>query len=455
LTLPSPIVGRTVHYGFSVNSMENGVAVAMLKGAWGNIALWQQQPSSGTLGSYYNELAQLYFPFTLSNVITRSFEHSNSTKHYEDALAPGSSRTYRYFIRFGPSDVTAETLAPEAFENFRQVFPPTLNWPDRRPIGNWFISEGTKRSAINPRGYAWNPLLNASDPTQFRSTMLSQANNVVTRMNTITPRPQGLIVWDLEGQEFNHAFTYVGAPETLPAIAPEMDAIADEFFAVFRNAGYRVGITLRPMKFGVGTALPRECRAESNNYAFADKFIKLDAVFPFRGYVCSETNTWMPSNIHDQTRTDHDEELVDILRKRISYAVTRWGVSIFYIDSNIWGGGGPMGHTLLRKLHQEFPNVLLIPEWENEFYYGTTAPYNQANMGVLRTSDGIRQLYPDAFSVINIADGNLEDPARRAVVVEGVKNGDILLFRAWTPVPEVPIMQSIYADAAALKAAGK
>ena len=114
-----------------------------------------------------------------------------------------------------------------------------------------------------------------------------------------------------------------------------------------------------------------------------------------------------------------------------------------------------MGHTLLRKLHQEFPNVLLIPEWENEFYYGTTAPYNQANMGVLRTSDGIRQLYPDAFSVINIADGNLEDPARRAVVVEGVKNGDILLFRAWTPVPEVPIMQSIYADAAALKAAGK
>ncbi|MCX6595970.1 MAG: Ig-like domain-containing protein [Acidobacteria bacterium] len=454
LTLPSPIVGRTLHYGISINpTTADGLTVGLLKGTWGSVALWQQLPSSGTLGSYYNEINQLYFPFTLSNQTARSFESSAKQKVNEDPIPPRSSRTYSYFIRFGPAEATAQSLAPEAFDNYRAVFPSLLNWPDRRPIGNWFISEGSKRSRTNPRGYAWDPLLNVSDPATFRSTMLSQANGVISRMNAVNPRPQGLIVWDLEGQEFDHAFTYVGAPETLPAIAPEMDAIADDFFALFRNAGYRVGITLRPMKFGVGNIPPKDCRAESSNYPFSDKFIKLDAPYPLRGYVCSAPHTWTQANLYDQTRTDQDEELFNLLKKRISYAATRWGVTLFYIDSNIWGGGGPLAHTMFRALQQEFPNVLMIPEWENAQYYGATAPYNQANMDVLRTNDSIRELYPDAFSVINIADGRLEDVARRAAVVEGVKNGDILLYRAWWPAPEVSLMQSIYADAAVLKAA--
>ena len=51
----------------------------------------------------------------------------------------------------------------------------------------------------------------------------------VSQMNALPVRPQGIIVWDLEGQEFIHPTTYIGDPRALGAgYAPEMNAIADE-----------------------------------------------------------------------------------------------------------------------------------------------------------------------------------------------------------------------------------
>ncbi len=450
LTVPGPITGRELHNTFYLNTVQaEGTPVGLLNGTWGSVALWPQLPSMATLAAAYNGVDQVNFSFTLSNYSQRSFEGTSVMKYYEDAIAPGANRTYRFFIRFGAANANVAELVPDALEGLRTALPPVVNWPDRRPIGNWFVAEGSRKSALNPRGYLWDPQLNVSNAETFRHVMLAKANEVISNMNAVIPRPQGLIVWDVEGQEFDHAFTYVGAPDMLPLLSPEMNGVADEFFAAFRNAGYRIGVTLRPMKFGVGNTLPSQCRYDTQ-YGFSDKFIKLNAPVPFRGYRCSAPNTWIQAPLGDQTRTDDDAEMYTLLKTRIAYAKNRWGASIFYVDSNIWGGGSALGHSIFRQLQGDFPDVLLIPEWETPYYYGATAPYNQANMGVLQTSKAVRELYPNAFSVINIADGNVGDPGRRPAVVEGVKNGDILLYRAWwKDAPEIPLMQSIYAEAAA------
>jgi hypothetical protein len=449
-SLPGTVTNQILNIGPTVNQFE-GAPVQVLSGDWGSVALWQDYPTQATISSHYNNTTQTVFPFTLRNYSQRIFERSPKLKYYEDAIGPNESRVFSYYVRFGGPDDTVTSLAPDALEAYRSAFPHLLNWPDRRPIGNWMMANGVRRSVLNPRGYFGDPTLDVRDTSRLLQRAMIRTQEVINQMNSMTTRPQGVIVWDLEGEEFHHAFTYVGAPNTLPQLAPEMDAVADSIFSALRNAGYRVGVTLRPMKFGTGTQLPATCRTDVR-YDFREKFIKLDAPFPYRGYVCTATDTWTsaPANHpYDQMRTDDDNEIVSILRERIAYAKNRWGATLFYIDSNIWGAGGPVHHTIFRTLAQEFPDVLLMPEWEDNFYFGSTAPYNQANMGVYQTGSRAKRLYPEAFSLINMADADMTDPAKRSQVVNGVKNGDILLFRAWWSAPEIKTVESIYAEAAA------
>jgi hypothetical protein len=294
--------------------------------------------------------------------------------------------------------------------------------------------------------------MDVSNPSNFRTAVLAQANAIIGRMNAMTPKPQGIIVWDLEGQEFVHAFTYVGYPNNLPVLAPEMDAVADELFSTLRAAGYRIGMTLRPQQFGTGTTLPSTC-VNSSNYNQSDKFIKLDAAPPYRGYVCTAPNTWTVapmSQPYEQTYTDDDGTLLANLENKIAYARSRWNATLFYIDSTVWVNGGAMYASIFRTLAQEFPDVLLIPEEQNDYTYGTAAPYDQANMGVYQTPASAKNVYPSAFSVINAADADFANSTVMQGLVNGVSNGDLLLFRAFTAAPEIPFVQSIYAAAASL-----
>ena len=63
-----------------------------------------------------------------------------------------------------------------------------------------------------------------------------------------TANAQGAIVWDIEGQEYPHKTTYIGAPQMIEALAPEMSDAVDAFFTSFRTAGLRVGVTVRPQR---------------------------------------------------------------------------------------------------------------------------------------------------------------------------------------------------------------
>jgi hypothetical protein len=213
---------------------------------------------------------------------------------------------------------------------------------------------------------------------------------------------QGMVLWDVEGEEFKHAITYIGDPRLLPSLAPEMDEFADAYFAKFRDAGFRVGLCVRPQVF---------------------------------------TKT--------SGRTPEQRETVDpakILIDKIAYARKRWDATLFYIDSN-GAPNSPLDPDVFRKVVEQFPDVLLIPEHANLQYYAYSAPLRYLSRGTAVTPNQVRSVYPKAFSLINTTDGPIDD--RYADLVSAVSHGDVLLYRAWYKDPANAKLKLIYEAAQA------
>ena len=210
------------------------------KGTWGSAEIWPGDYSSPTgLGTYYGASAQTAFPISFSNFSANQIGH-----YYEDPIAPGTTKTYTTYFRFGSAADTPTSLAPEAYSSLRQAYPYLVNWPDRRPVARVILANtiGNGPSPTNPRGYFGEAAFDVSNQANFNSRMLGWADSMVITLNAMNPKPQGIMVWDLEGQEFYQYFSYVGYPNKLHDLAPEMDVVADAFFAKFRNAGYKIGI---------------------------------------------------------------------------------------------------------------------------------------------------------------------------------------------------------------------
>jgi hypothetical protein len=440
MNLPGPATQYNNNIPIDVNQY-NGNPVQFLSGTWGSVAVWQSgYPVASDLHSDYGSATQTAF----TNSLSTSTSYGPRTYYLE--TAPGQTSTLTEIIRFGSSTDSAATLAPEAYSEYRTAFPDLVNWPDRRPIANWFISDSGHASARNPRGYLWDPTIDVSQAANFQSRVLSAANNTISILNGMSVKPQGIIIWDLEGQEFKQPFTYVGYPNQLPNLAPEMDAVADALFNKLTAAGYRVGVTVRPHHFGTGTTLPSACTTDSN-YDLWDKFILLNAAYPYRGYQCWAANTWAPASANGpsaQTTTQDYNQALNLLQQKITYAHNRWGATLFYIDTSIWEGGAPLDVSIFRTLAAQFPDSLFIPEITNAADYGATAPYNWSG-GNWNNANRARTLYPGAFQVMNVADVDLV--ANYNAILQLVEAGDILLFRGWWTAPEIPGVQQIYAAA--------
>ncbi len=442
--LPGPANQYNNNIPFEVNQY-NGQPAALLSGNWGSVALWQSgYPTAADLRSDYGSATQTSFANILSTTTTSCGPNPCSLE-----VPPGQSRSMTQYIRFGSSSETAFSLAPDAYAEYRSAIPNLVNWPDRRPIANWMISDGSHRSTKNPRGYLNDQTLDVSDAATFQARVMKAADDTIAVMNGMTVKPQGIVIWDLEGQEFSHVFTYVGYPNQLPGLAPEMDAVADVLMAKLKAAGYRVGVTLRPQQFLTGNALPLTCTAAANA-AFSDKFVLLTAPFPYRGYTCMSSNGWGQSGANgpSQQQSLQDYDLVlNLLRQKVSYARNRWGATLFYVDSNVWANGGPVSHWIFRSLAAEFPDCLFMPELNNAAYFGATAPYRAATFdNYWGTTEATRTLYPGGFAVINVADADWQTNFSR--LVQAVQGGDILMFRGWwSGAPEIPGVQQIYAAA--------
>jgi hypothetical protein len=317
--------------------------------------------------------------------------HDSSSYPASKQLRSGSSRRHtisRVFV------VAATLILCTGFGMFLATRP-CLEWADRRPIGALFLASNFHVSAVNPRGWFNNPELDVrgkEGAARFRGAMLEYADQSITILKRTGA--QGMIVWDLEGEQYPHKTTYIGDPRLLGRLAPEAEGVVDEFFGQFLRAGLAVGLTVRPQQLSFGAG--------------------------------------------GEPKQEDVGDYEQLLLEKIDYARRRWGATLFYIDSN----GGPLWPAevfRLRRIARQRPQILLIPEHHDAFYYGHSAPYASMAKGALPTSHIIQWLYPQAFQVLAIADSN----ANEADLTVARERGDILLFPAWFDNPASRLIENL------------
>ncbi len=334
--------------------------------------------------------------------------------HNDRPIQPGQTDTFTVSLRFTASGTAAASVAADALQSWTSTWPPLLNWTDRRIIGTAYLASSPQGNKSVPGGFPNNPrryfndgnatdfdIRTAAGLAQFQSKMLQQAANIVTNLGRLNA--QGMITWDLEGEQYPMDTSYLCSPDMIGTIAPEMESVisnsssayhgaklVDAYFAIVHSAGYRVGLCIRPQHFAInadGTA--------------------------------------------QQTTLSNAQVPAELLRKA-KYAHDRWGVTLFYVDSSVDAFGGALDATIFQQLAAALPDSLFIPEETTPKHYLYTAPFQTFIFhGDLGTSTSIYPIYPKAFSanLINDVDpGTLA--AHRADLTASVKRGDILMVHA-------------------------
>lgn len=312
-------------------------------------------------------------------------------------IAAGQSDTYRLSIRFGTAAMTTYDFAPDVYAQFANVYKFNLNWPDRRPIASLILGTTAANWRTNPRGWLLDPTIDVTNGTgvkMLHDRVMNWAEKSIGIMRHMNA--QGMITWDIEGEQYPQPTTYIGDPRVFAKLAPEMNGIADEYFWKFREAGFRIGICIRPQQ--------------------------LD----FHGSDATQNSVADPT---------------EVLLAKIAYAKQRWGATLFYVDSN-GDANNPVSATVFAKVAAAHPDVLLIPEHQTLGYYGSTAPYRELRGGWACSPTTVRKIYPRAFSVINTADGDID--GNRDQLKQAIAQGDILLFRGWFDDPAHAKMRALY-----------
>ena len=352
-------------------------------------------------------------------------------------------------------------------------------WKDRRAIGQLFLAPVGGGGAFkegyaptNPRGWFAARDVDVTSVTglaAFQKRLLAQADSSITVLHTIDA--QGMITWDLEGEEYPQDATYIGDPRQVPTMAPELESVIDDaaspyhgmklvdaYFKKFRDAGLAVGVTLRPQELLFDDAA--SCNHPGDLRHTCQPFLT------------------------DLAKTSK------LVADKIAYAKARWGVTIFYVDSNVladqfWKcapsdpdqnpatcaepellsgarsrlGGNSLPASLFGAIVDANPDVLVIPEHHDDAYFARTAPLYQlfqdfvapdGGLVPAHTPDAVRSKDALAFSAIIINNAGLTDgSARYHELVDGVKRGDVLIARAWfDDEPDLGLLKKIYADAA-------
>jgi hypothetical protein len=265
-----------------------------------------------------------------------------------------------------------------------RVFRQTLVWPDRRPIASLVLATSGAGWSKNPRGWFIDPSVDVTTKDgleRFHQRVLKWADTSIAVMRSMGA--QGMVTWDIEGEQYPQRTSYIGDPRLVNQLAPEMTGVIDEYFRRFRMAGFRVGVTVRPQQLVVA-ADGKSARQE------------------------------LPG------------DPAKVLVEKIQYAKARWGATLFYVDSN-------RGSSILARVASAVPGILLIPEHARPRYFAITAPYSDLRDRIWGTPRLIRWLYPGCFSVIYLADGDLA--GKRDEIVRQLAEGNVAMFRGWFPDP--------------------
>ncbi len=319
--------------------------------------------------------------------------------HKKAPLLPGETRKMIYRIQFAPPGSDYIELGSKTYKDWQIKHPKTFKWPDRRPIGTEFLCRSGQLYSWphNPRGWFNDPdfyLINdagqvtKAGQAEFKKRLFERADRVIANLQELNA--QALIIWDIEGQQAPHPISYVGDPRILGEIAPEMDAIADEYIQKFKKAGFKIGLTLGAPSYVVD---------KKKYYWKANRQVK------------------------------SDKETVAELADKIAYAKKRWGVKLFYIDA--WEVNANVSAVDIQALHDIHPDVLLIPEWEDYQWWAYSAPYRTRNLSESGTPPDVRAAFPDAFSVNQFHGTYEEQSIFYDWILEEVERGDIILFHSW------------------------
>lgn len=343
-------------------------------------------------------------------------------------ISPGQTVVFNFSIRFTSDPRNLDKLTADIRSRFVKAYPSTFEWPDRRPIGTVFLAAPGMNYPGNPRGYFNDSSLNVEEragKAKLRERLMKLAERSIAALKVAGA--QGVVVWDIEGGEMPHAITYLGDPRALPKVAPEMDAIADEFFKKFRDAGFRVGVCIRP-----------------TNIVFKDP-----AKYP-----------WI------KTRYGHtdDDHPINTLADKIEYAKKRWGCTIFYVDTDYTplvingkprrGKDGALQFRLLsasemRELHRKEPDCLIFPEVQTAGFFASVSGYREFS-GVDDFSADVRQYYPHAFRVWmpRLSVGDVYEHWND-FVEKGAMAGEVFLFECMSgPSAYANLLRNAQADAA-------
>ena len=350
--------------------------------------------------------------------------------HFERPIQPGQTDTFTVSLRFAASGTATTSIASDAYANYANTFPAQLNWTDRRPIGTVYLASSPTSGDVNqPGGFPNNPrryfndgqagdfdINTAAGLAAFQQRILQRAQDNVANMNALGA--QGSVTWDIEGEQYPQATSYVCSPDQIAQVAPEMESIItdssseykgmkldDAYFKIMTDAGYKVGVCVRPQHFtlrGNGTAA--------------------QVVLPANADVVAE------------------------LKGKIAYAHQRWGARLFYVDSSVDTYGGPLDPAIFQALNAAFPDSLLMPEESTPKDYAYTAPFQTFLFhGDTGTDPTVRAYYPNAFSAVLINDA---DPATLAAatpkLTASVKAGDLLMGHVGYAQANNPTIVAIY-----------
>jgi hypothetical protein len=278
-----------------------------------------------------------------------------------------------------------------------------------------FLGNSPAYTPNNPRKWLNAKDLNLFTPAgrqEFRERMLGLARGSVKNMQAI--HAQGVIVFDIEGIEIPDNRTWVGDPRLLKERAPEMDDIADEFFKTFRDAGLRVGVTIRAQY-----------------------------MFPYKAPLPPQ---WWKTD-KDTARYwsfKTQEDAVETISKRIAYAKQRWGATLFYVDSN-----NEKWVDVIAQLQQRFPDSLIIPEHtaNNPEYLKFSAPLERVDSQKHELNQAYRSTNPDGFRAILIRDPKSFEKKYKISLYDyllpKVQAGDVLMTNVWYPNPEHKTIQEL------------
>jgi len=248
-------------------------------------------------------------------------------------LAPGASAQARFSLRFGdgsglppaPAGDPAGPLAlvSDVFAAFGRARPqstPVLARPG--PVGALFGSScgaschcqsWSPQDCPNPRGWdnSIGPAINttsAEGVAAFQALARAWVNKSVEfcLRAGLGPGPaacSAIMFWSIEGSQFYQPDpVYIGSPDMLPVLAPEMDAVADELCALVTGAGLRLGFTLRPQRL-------------TQNPGW-------NASLPPRG----EPQRWHQRDFYLPDNSTDVASYAQSLIAKVAYAKGRWGV---------------------------------------------------------------------------------------------------------------------------------